>query len=595
MYWKTALMYSGIGFMQLMLLLSTGIFILQTLKIKLSMQWKFLFYALCIGQYVWAISAALYYTQAKTVLAGSLPLIVLALVITKISSSTELTSYQPKTYKKLIKSLLLLPIIWAWTSILNFYCISLKGNSLYLPHFDILHSIKISLHLQKTGIETYYHWQNTSFLFPYHYIEIWLHAAIQTFWNLQPTWLAMQVLIPILQLTLIVGLLALLEQYQKKVDVFWFILACGFITFQGWLNFSLPYYDTQFSFTRYSSMIGVPKFMVIGTVALLFILISSKLRWIVFSLLPIFSILTFPIAIFLMLAEFVRNQNKLALICAAWTTIWILTFYFFTAEPNLSNDNFTYFFPTLNNKFIYMQGYFLCFVFFFYLPTFLGLKQDRESMFVLCTTAVVGYVLQVMFYRWYDSYQFLFLLLLPFLWSYSWLVAIRSQLRQVKVVLCCVLLVALFQSLWYKRDFQRTAVDNHWIDEIYAYLSTLDILDKGAAVWYYDTRQTDLFCWKDKPVRIIPLLATNIYFDRNTNPKDYDVVTEQIIQTKVPFRYSHQSSLEEQILHFCQVNQVRFLVYPNKYFFAQSAKMNKVLRRFENTKDSLSCVVLDWR
>lgn len=590
MYWQTAFLYSITGFIQMLLILLTGALILRILKIKLKTPFKALFYMLCTGMYVWILITACVFTYGRTIILGSIFLIVIILWEYKRISKTEIIQSEFSfSVKNILNGITILAGIWAWTSILNAYCISVDGKNLYLPHFDILHSIEISNYIRNTGTETYYYWQSSHFTFPYHYAEIWLHAAIQTLWNTQKVWTWQNIVMPLLQTTLITGLLAMAETYHKKVNTSWILLACSFILFQGWLNISLPYFDTHFDFTRYISMIGAVKFVVVGIFIILYLLNNSLIKHLILLLLPIFSVLTLPLVLVLVAVEWFREQKRILIIGLLCTFFWVSGFYFITSAKTELNISLQDFLPAFDTFFLQTQLYFGLVSIVFYLPVFFYL-QKRRLLLRASIVFTVNYLLFFIFYRWYDSYQFLVLFWIPLLWGYSWQWMLQSLQKHFKIMFYSILMVSFIQTFLYKKDFQRTAVDNVWIDKMYNYL-TAENIKYGAALWYYDSRQSHIFCWQKNEIKVTSLLAEPVVYDGITQKYPEDRLAQTVIQRTLPFQPDGTQSLERQIIDFCKQNKIQFLIYPTAHF-SFSAYSPQVSHQIENKKDKLNCIVL---
>jgi len=588
MYWQTAILYSGIGFVQMLLTLCTGILTLYLLKMNTQNTFKLLFYALCTGMYIWILVTALVFTQGKTVMSGTIPLILLLFVRYKKNVIPVEKDYT-YSWKVVVQYTLILTMIWFWTSILNLYTISLDGKSLYLSHFDTLHSIEISQYVQKTGVETYYYWQNGNHTFPYHYAEIWLHAGIQAIWHTQKVWTWQSILVPLLQTTLIIGLLAMVEQQGKKITFYWIVLACGFMVFQGWLNVSLPHFDPHFHFTRYCGMTGAVKYVVVGILCFLYALSHQSLKVFSLLLLPIFSILTLPVVLVLAGIKVIQKRNRILFLMLLFMLLWITGFYFFTGAKSVVRISLSEVLPVLDAQFWTMQGYFILISLVFYLPVFFWVKQKSkiQEMVIIFTT---GYGLFFIFYRWYDSYQFLTLFWIPFVWVSSWEVVVKSTKKHLQILLFIVMIFGFVQTVLYKKDFQRTAIDNVWLNQVYAFLDEKNLLQQGAALWYYDVRQTHVFCWQRKEYKIVSLLAKPLLADGITQKSTLDTLTAYMMQKSLLFQPQSTPDLEKQIIDFCKRNRLRFLIYPSDTL-SFDAYQAEILYTFQNKKDRLQCIV----
>lgn len=581
MYWQIAARYAGIGYVQVLLILGTGLLILRIASIKIDSLFKKLFYALCLGMCAWILVTAIIYTQSKTILLGSIPLfgIVWWLLDNK---KVENISFSIKTT---LKYGFILLAIWIWVFLLNVYCISLDGERLYLPHFDALHSIQISQHIRETGKETYLYWQNNSNIFPYHYAEIWLHAAIQAIWNTQKTWTWQNILIPLIQFTLIIGLLALFEKYKKTINGYSIVLSCGFILFNGWLNISLPYFDVHFDFTRYISMVGAVKFMVIGVVMIVYLLSNDYIKPIILLFLPIFSILTLPIVAVMVLNLWVQRPSKITFFTLLYVILWILGFY--SGTNTFFSMPLQAIFPILDRHFWNMQIYFIIVSLCFYLPLLFKIK-DRILLKQIILVYLTGYILFFVTYRWYDSYQFLVLFWIPYVWVYAWVLVIQSI--SLRIWVYGMLVLGMVQTFFYKRDFQRTAIDNAWVNELYTYLEQSQGKERGAALWYYDIRQSHIFCWKDKYYQIFTLLPQPIIADGITQKSSSDTLTAYMLQKTFLFQQK-TNIIETDISSFCIKNKVKFLIYPTDSLKLDKFQSIAIERYFENKKDKLSAIV----
>ncbi len=592
MYWQTAGVYCGIGYIQVMLILGIGIGILRILQIKIESIFKLIFYALCTGIYVWILVTSLIYTQGKTILLGSLPLII---ALTWQFKSNKDISKQIASYfyfhNSFFKFIAISLGIWIWTSLLNIYCISLNGQHLYLPHFDILHSIEISQNLQQNGTETYYYWQKGSNTFPYHYAEIWLHAGIQALWHTQKTWTWQGIVVPLLQFTLVIGLLSIAEHYQKEVNRYWISIACGFLLFQGWLNISLPHFDAHFDFTRYVSMIGATKFLVVGIVCIVYLLSNDKVKHWTILLLPIFSIITLPAVVTLIALTWIKTKQKQCILGIGLLIIWIFGFYFITGTHNSSFSDVLV--SPSNRDFRQNQAYSLILAIIFYLPTLFWV-QEKTILIQLLVIFVIGYALFLGIYWLYDSYQFLVLFGIPFAWAHSWVVIVKNKKKIMTTFLYVIIAFSLIQTLLYKKDFQRTAIDNAWINEIYTYLITKNVIQQGAALWYYDIRQSHVFCWKEKNIKITSLLAqpTSFNFDKITRESLSDTLSNYMVQKNLLFHPKSNKKLETQIFSFCKQNKLHFLVYPTELLSFDEYQAD-ILCYFESKKDKLNCIVFE--
>jgi hypothetical protein len=590
MYWQNAGIYCGASFVQILFMLCTGLLCLRMFKIQIETPFKWLFYAICTGIYVWILITALIFTQGKTVLAGTLPLVLLLLWTYHSNTDKKKIKINTFSYRKILKYLPIIAVIGLWTFWLNMHCISTDGNNLYLPHFDILHSIEISKNMQLTGTESYYWWQKSNKTFPYHYAEIWLHAGIQALWHTQKTWTWQGIVLPLLQTTLIIGLLAILEQHQKKINFFMVLVACSFILFQGWLNFSLPHFDTHFDFTRYISMIGAPKFIVIGIFCILYMLSRDFLKLFILMFLPVFSVLTLPVVTIWIFLLWAKVRSKTTLLGLLFLLVWLIGFYTITGQYASFGNSLTVLLPKLNVYFWKTNFYFVLISIIFYLPVFFWIKEKTVlKHFAIIFT--VSYSLFLIFYKWYDSYQFLVLLWIPLMWVYSWVIMINSQKKYIKILFGCMIGLSLIQTFFYKRDFQRTTIDNTWIHELYLYLDKYNLLQKGASLSYYDIRQLHAFAWQKKEIKLLPLLAQPIFYDGITQKYPSDSLTAVIIQKTLPFQPKNsQKDIEKQVFLFCKQHDIRFLIYPNTYKFDEMYKEH-ILQHFENSKDNLSCIV----
>lgn len=590
MYGKNAIIYCGLGFLQMILILCIGLLLLRIFRIQIKTPFQELFCAMCTGVYACILITAFVFTQGKTVFTGTLPLVLLLFWIYRPDTENIKAKSYYYSFQQVLKYFSVITGIWLWTYMLNIYCISTDGSSMYLPHFDILHSIEISQNIQQTGTETYYWWQNNPKTFPYHYAEIWLHAGIQTLWHTQKTWTWQGMVMPLLQSILITGLLGIAEQHQKKINIFFVLTGCSFILFQGWLNFSLPYFDTHFDFTRYISMAGTPKFIVIGIFCVLYIVSENTFRPFILLLLPIFSVLTLPAISVWILLIWIQTKSKTVLLGFFFLIIWLTGFYLVTGKHGSFDISVIELVPEINSYFWKTNVYFVLVSIVFYLPVFFWV---REKMVFKHFAVIFGvsYILFFVFYRWYDSYQFLVLLWIPLLWTYSWVIFINMPQRYVKVWFWCVAGLGLVQTLFYKRDFQRTAVDNAWIHEIYTYLDKHNLLQQGAALEYYDVRQLHVFAWQKKNVKLIPLLAQPIEYDGITQKLPADTLTASVMQKILPFQLKNRTiSVEEQVFSFCRQRNIRFLIYPSEYKFEKIHK-EYILHHFENTQNKLSCIV----
>jgi hypothetical protein len=160
----------------------------------------------------------------------------------------------------------------------------------------------------------------------------------------------------------------------------------------------------------------------------------------------------------------------------------------------------------------------------------------------------------------------------------------------MQIILYAVIVVSAVQTFLYKKDFQRTAIDNVWVNEVYAFLDEKNLLQQGSALWYYDVKQAHIFCWQSKKSKIVSLLAKPVPVDGITQKSVSDTLTAMMMQKSMLFQPIYSADLSGQIFSFCKQKNIRYLIYPSDELSFE-AYQAQILYTFQNKKDRLQCIV----